>query len=95
MCVHVSWELGAEAFMQYNETLNDLLGEGEFDKKKHEIKHEKGSTRVTDTVTGKCQYRGCNRAALTLRSKKYRCRARIKYNRYCSWLSLAVLWRQR
>lgn len=35
---------------QYNETINDLLGKGEFDKKKHEIKHEKGSTRVTDTV---------------------------------------------
>lgn len=35
---------------QYNETINDLLGKGEFDKKKHEIKHEKGSTRVTDVV---------------------------------------------
>src|SRR5258708_5960000 len=35
---------------QYNETINDLLGKGEFDKKKHEIKHEKGSTRVTDIV---------------------------------------------
>ncbi|OCB85473.1 kinesin-domain-containing protein [Sanghuangporus baumii] len=34
----------------YNETINDLLGKGEFDKKKHEIKHEKGSTRVTDAV---------------------------------------------
>ena len=37
---------------QYNETINDLLGKGEFDKKKHEIKHEKtvtsASTRVTD-----------------------------------------------
>ncbi|KAF8449247.1 P-loop containing nucleoside triphosphate hydrolase protein [Boletus edulis BED1] len=36
----------------YNETINDLLGKGEFDKKKHEIKHEKtatnASTRVTD-----------------------------------------------
>ena len=37
---------------QYNETINDLLGKGEFDKKKHEIKHEKGTTRVTDVVTG-------------------------------------------
>lgn len=36
--------------LQYNETINDLLGKGEFDKKKHEIKHEKGSTRVTDVV---------------------------------------------
>jgi kinesin family member C1 len=36
--------------VQYNETINDLLGKGEFDKKKHEIKHEKGSTRVTDVV---------------------------------------------
>jgi kinesin family protein C1 len=37
---------------QYNETINDLLGKGEFDKKKHEIKHDTktGSTRVTDVV---------------------------------------------
>jgi hypothetical protein len=34
--------------MQYNETINDLLGTGELDKKKHEIKHDKTSTRVTD-----------------------------------------------
>ena len=27
-----------------------MLGKGEFDKKKHEIKHEKGTTRVTDIV---------------------------------------------
>ncbi len=35
---------------QYNETINDLLGKGEFDKKKHEIKHEPktGRTTVTD-----------------------------------------------
>lgn len=33
---------------QYNETVNDLLGHGELDKKKHEIKHDKGATRVTD-----------------------------------------------
>ena len=35
---------------QYNETINDLLGKGEFDKKKHEIKHEAktGRTTVTD-----------------------------------------------
>ncbi|PIL25221.1 hypothetical protein GSI_13110 [Ganoderma sinense ZZ0214-1] len=34
----------------YNETINDLLGKGEFDKKKHEIKHEAktGRTTVTD-----------------------------------------------
>jgi len=39
-------------FSQYNETINDLLGKGEFDKKKHEIKHDTktGSTRVTDIV---------------------------------------------
>ena len=35
---------------QYNETINDLLGKGEFDKKKHEIKHDKGRTHVTDVV---------------------------------------------
>ncbi|KAI0299299.1 P-loop containing nucleoside triphosphate hydrolase protein [Russula brevipes] len=46
------WEYSLEGqFLEiYNETINDLLGKGEFDKKKHEIKHEKGSTRVTDVV---------------------------------------------
>jgi kinesin family protein C1 len=36
--------------LQYNETINDLLGKGELDKRKHEIKHDakSGSTRVTD-----------------------------------------------
>lgn len=36
--------------IQYNETINDLLGKGEFDKKKHEIKHDPktGRTTVTD-----------------------------------------------
>ncbi|KIJ55265.1 hypothetical protein M422DRAFT_57787 [Sphaerobolus stellatus SS14] len=34
----------------YNETINDLLGSGELDKKKHEIRHDKGTTRVTDAV---------------------------------------------
>ncbi|KAG8220793.1 kinesin-domain-containing protein [Butyriboletus roseoflavus] len=48
------WEYSMEGqFLEiYNETINDLLGKGEFDKKKHEIKHEKtatsASTRVTD-----------------------------------------------
>ncbi|TFK51907.1 kinesin-domain-containing protein [Heliocybe sulcata] len=35
----------------YNETINDLLGKAEFDKKKHDIKHDKSGTRVTDIVT--------------------------------------------
>ncbi|RUS29667.1 hypothetical protein BC938DRAFT_480392 [Jimgerdemannia flammicorona] len=36
----------------YNEAINDLLGNGDFDKKKHEIKHEKnGRTIVTDLTT--------------------------------------------
>ncbi|GJJ11339.1 hypothetical protein Clacol_005571 [Clathrus columnatus] len=34
----------------YNETINDLLGNGELDKKKHEIRHDKATTRVTDVV---------------------------------------------
>ncbi|TFK39613.1 P-loop containing nucleoside triphosphate hydrolase protein [Crucibulum laeve] len=46
------WEYKIEGqFLEiYNETINDLLGKGEFDKKKHEIKHDAktGSTRVTD-----------------------------------------------
>ncbi|KAF9038094.1 kinesin-domain-containing protein [Panaeolus papilionaceus] len=46
------WEYKIEGqFLEiYNETINDLLGKGEFDKKKHEIKHDLKtmSTRVTD-----------------------------------------------
>lgn len=45
---------------QYNETLNDLLGTEDFNKKKHEIKHEKigRSTRttVTDATLGESDY---------------------------------------
>ncbi|KAI5124211.1 hypothetical protein M0805_005061 [Coniferiporia weirii] len=46
------WEYKLEGqFLEiYNETINDLLGKGEFDKKKHEIKHEKSTTKVTDIV---------------------------------------------
>jgi hypothetical protein len=36
--------------LQYNETINDLLGNAEFDKKKHEIKHDAKGTRVTDAT---------------------------------------------
>ncbi|KAJ3815998.1 P-loop containing nucleoside triphosphate hydrolase protein [Lentinula aff. lateritia] len=46
------WEYQMEGqFLEiYNEAINDLLGKHEFDKKKHEIKHDPktGSTRVTD-----------------------------------------------
>ncbi|KAJ1306837.1 hypothetical protein OPQ81_007822 [Rhizoctonia solani] len=48
------WEYKMEGqFLEiYNETINDLLGTGEIDKKKHEIKHEKGGkTTVTDVVS--------------------------------------------
>ncbi|EPQ56718.1 kinesin-domain-containing protein [Gloeophyllum trabeum ATCC 11539] len=47
------WEYKMEGqFLEiYNETINDLLGKDEFDKKKHEIKHDKSGTRVTDIVT--------------------------------------------
>lgn len=41
---------------QYNETINDLLGSSDFDKKKHEIKHEKVGrftrTTVSDATVG-------------------------------------------
>ncbi|KAI6009673.1 P-loop containing nucleoside triphosphate hydrolase protein [Pisolithus marmoratus] len=42
------WEYKMEGqFLEiYNETINDLLGKGEFDKKKHEIKHEKHGTTL-------------------------------------------------
>lgn len=36
---------------QYNEQVNDLLGSGEIDKKKHEIKHEKVGKVMRTTVT--------------------------------------------
>ncbi|KAH9933486.1 P-loop containing nucleoside triphosphate hydrolase protein [Fomitopsis serialis] len=46
------WEYRMEGqFLEiYNETINDLLGKGEFDKKRHEIKHDSktGRTTVTD-----------------------------------------------
>lgn len=35
---------------QYNDGINDLLGKGKFDEIKHEIKHEKGRTVVSDAV---------------------------------------------
>ncbi|KAH9947027.1 kinesin-domain-containing protein [Amylocystis lapponica] len=48
------WEYKMEGqFLEiYNETINDLLGKGEFDKKKHEIKHDArtGRTTVTDVA---------------------------------------------
>ena len=59
---------------QYNETINDLLGKGEFDKKKHEIKHDSktGSTRVTDieavTLTSPSQVRSLLAIAQSRRS---------------------------
>ena len=37
--------------MQYNEGINDLLSKAEMDAK-HEIKHEKGRTTVTDAAVG-------------------------------------------
>ncbi|OBZ66884.1 Kinesin-like protein klpA [Grifola frondosa] len=47
------WEYKMEGqFLEiYNETINDLLGKAEFDKKKHEIKHDPktGRTTVTDS----------------------------------------------
>jgi kinesin family protein C1 len=57
----VHWQL-CLSLPQYNETLNDLLGSGNFDEKKHEIKHEKigRSTRttVTDATLGQSQVAG-------------------------------------
>ncbi|KAK7687672.1 hypothetical protein QCA50_008887 [Cerrena zonata] len=48
------WEYRMEGQMLeiYNETINDLLGKGEFDKKKHDIKHDlkTGRTTVTDVA---------------------------------------------
>jgi kinesin family protein C1 len=47
--LYSSWVHRLPDYVQYNETINDLLGKGEFDKKKHEIKHDnKAGTRVTD-----------------------------------------------
>lgn len=56
----ILFHCGFDCCHQYNETLNDLLGTEDFDKKKHEIKHEKigRSTRttVTDATLGKFNY---------------------------------------
>ena len=45
-----SWSTYSDPRVKYNETINDLLGKGEFDKKKHDIKHDTktGRTTVTD-----------------------------------------------
>ncbi|KAH0445407.1 hypothetical protein IEQ34_025506 [Dendrobium chrysotoxum] len=47
------WQYSFEGQMLeiYNEGINDLLGKAEVDKAKHEIRHEKGRTFVSDTVT--------------------------------------------
>ncbi|KAF8507948.1 P-loop containing nucleoside triphosphate hydrolase protein [Hysterangium stoloniferum] len=45
-----SYKMEGQFLEIYNETINDLLGSGELDKKRHEIKHERGTTRVTDAV---------------------------------------------
>ncbi|KAI0255676.1 P-loop containing nucleoside triphosphate hydrolase protein [Lactifluus subvellereus] len=66
------WEYTLEGqFLEiYNETINDLLGKGEFDKKKHEIKHEKGSTRVTDVVVQQLRSAAQVRSLLTLANSR-------------------------
>ncbi|KZT25220.1 kinesin-domain-containing protein [Neolentinus lepideus HHB14362 ss-1] len=50
-CKGWQYKLEGQFLEIYNETINDLLGKDEFDKKKHEIKHDKCGTRVTDIVT--------------------------------------------
>ncbi|KAL7412685.1 P-loop containing nucleoside triphosphate hydrolase protein [Mrakia frigida] len=45
------YELEGQFLEIYNETLNDLLGTEDFDKKKHEIKHEKIGRSTRTTVT--------------------------------------------
>ncbi|KAH9975749.1 P-loop containing nucleoside triphosphate hydrolase protein [Lactifluus volemus] len=66
------WEYSLEGqFLEiYNETINDLLGKGEFDKKKHEIKHEKGSTRVTDVVVQRLRSPAQVRSLLSLANSR-------------------------
>ncbi|KAI0306050.1 kinesin-domain-containing protein [Multifurca ochricompacta] len=66
------WEYALEGqFLEiYNETINDLLGKGEFDKKKHEIKHEKGSTRVTDVVVQRLRSAAQVRSLLALANSR-------------------------
>ncbi|PWY98165.1 kinesin-domain-containing protein [Testicularia cyperi] len=46
------WRYNFEGSMLeiYLDTINDLLGKAEVDKAKHEIKHDKGRTTVSDTV---------------------------------------------
>lgn len=51
------WEYSFEGqYLEiYNETVNDLLGTKDFDKIKHDIKHDKGRTTVTETVVVKLE----------------------------------------
>lgn len=51
------WQYSFEGQMLeiYNEGINDLLGKAEVDKAKHEIRHEKGRTFISDTVTVQLQ----------------------------------------
>jgi kinesin family protein C1 len=58
--------------LQYNETINDLLGKHDFDKKKHEIKHDSktGSTRVTDINVVALRSASQVRALLTQAQKR-------------------------
>ncbi len=46
------WKYDFEGSMLeiYLDNINDLLGKSEVDKAKHEIKHDKGRTTVSDTV---------------------------------------------
>lgn len=55
---------------QYNEGINDLLSKAEMDAK-HEIKHEKGRTTVTDAAVGEHASRPTGRRSrLTLGSAR-------------------------
>ncbi|GLB43393.1 putative TRAFAC class myosin-kinesin ATPase superfamily, kinesin family protein [Lyophyllum shimeji] len=68
------WEYTMEGqFLEiYNETINDLLGAHDFDKKKHEIKHDArtGTTRVTDLTVVPLHSAAQVRALLQLAQKR-------------------------
>jgi len=54
--------------LQYLDGINDLLGRESFDKAKHEIKHEKNRTIVSDAVVGEWHLSNVPPRAVTLMS---------------------------
>ena len=74
---------------QYNETINDLLGTGELDRRKHGIKLDmSGRSTVTEIVTVRAASLHC--CTPWLNSTQYHSQALAKSPRFSSMRSHAV-----